>query len=75
MESWWACCCGMCADNDEVDGLMAGLLTAGAVPVGATKLGSWLVDKKGVPGQRYASVLRRNYWRRRKLGDGPAGGA
>ena len=43
--------------------LMDGLLTAGGVPTDAPRLGGWLADKRGVPEQRYASVLRRNYRR------------
>ena len=49
--------------RDEVDGLMEGLLTSGAVPTGTTRLGGWLADNRGVLGQRYSSELRRNYRR------------
>ena len=49
--------------RDEVDGLMAGLLTSGAIPTGTTRLGGWLADNRGVLGQRYVSELRRNYRR------------
>ena len=33
--------------RDEVDGLMAGLLTSGAAPTGDTTLGGWLGDDAG----------------------------
>ena len=49
--------------RDEVDGLMAGLLTSGAKPTGTTKLGDCLAENSGVLGQRYVSELRRNYRR------------
>ncbi len=49
--------------RDEVDGLMAGLLTSGAAPAGTTRLGDWLADNRGDLGQRYVSELRRNYRR------------
>ena len=49
--------------RDEVDGLMAGLLTSGATPTGMTRLGDWLADNRGVLGKRYVSELRRNYRR------------
>ena len=49
--------------RDEVDGLMAGLLTSGAAPTGMTRLGDWLADNRGVLGQRYVSELRRDYRR------------
>ena len=49
--------------RDEVDGLMAGLLTSGAAPTGTTRLGDWLADNRGILGRRYISELRRNYRR------------
>ena len=49
--------------RDEVDGLMAGLLTSGAKPTGTTKLGDCPAENSGVLGQRYVSELRRNYRR------------
>ena len=49
--------------RNEVDGLMAGLLTSQAAPAGTTRLGGWLADNRGVLGQRYVSELRRNYRR------------
>ncbi len=49
--------------RDEVDGLMAGLLTSGAAPTGTTRLGDWLADNRGILGQQYVSELRRNYRR------------
>ena len=47
--------------KDEVDGLMAGLLTSDAVVTGSTRLGDWLGDNADVLGQRYVSGLRHNY--------------
>ena len=49
--------------RDEVDGLMAGLLTSGAMPTGTTRLGDWLADNSNDLGQHYVSELRRNYRR------------
>ena len=49
--------------RDEVDGLMAGLLTSGAAPTGTTTLGSWLNDSADGLGRRYVSELRRNFRR------------
>ncbi len=49
--------------RDEVDGLMAGLLTSGAAPTGVTRLSDWLGDNANGLGRRYASELRRNYRR------------
>ena len=59
--------------RDEVDALMAGLLTTGAAPTGITRFGDWLADNRGVLGQRHSSELRRNYRRKNKLRDRPAG--
>ena len=49
--------------RDEVDGLMAGLMTSGATPTGTTRLGDWLADNADGLGRRYVSELRRNYRR------------
>ena len=49
--------------RDEVDGLMAGLLTSGAAPTGTTTLGSWLNESADGLGRRYVSELRRNFRR------------
>ena len=47
--------------RDEVDGLMAGLLTSGEPPTGTTRLDDWLDDYADGLGRRYVSELRRNY--------------
>ena len=47
--------------RDEVDGLMAGLLTSNATPTGTTKLSSWLEDNSHHLGRRYASELSRHF--------------
>ena len=49
--------------RDEVDGLMAGLLTSGAAPTGTTALSSWLEDNAHHLGRRYASELSRHFHR------------
>ena len=49
--------------RDEVDGLMAGLLTSDSAPAGTTKLGVWLNDRGHGLGRFYVSELRRNYRR------------
>ena len=49
--------------RDEVEGLMAGLLTSGAAPTDTTKLSSWLNKNADGLGRRYVSGLRRNYRR------------
>ena len=49
--------------RDEVDGLMAGLLTSGAPPTGTTALSSWLEDNAHHLGRRYASELSRHFHR------------
>ena len=51
----------MALTRDEVDGLMAGLLTSDATPTGATRLSEWLKDNAGDLGRRYVSELGRNY--------------
>ena len=52
--------------RDEIDGLMAGLLTSDAPPTGTTRLGDWLRDYADGLGRRYVSELGPNY---RKLGE------
>lgn len=47
--------------RDEMDGLMAGLLTSAALPTAATRLGDWLKDHSTGLGRRYVSELRRNF--------------
>ena len=47
--------------RDEVDGLMAGLLTSDAAPTGTTTLSSWLEDNAHHLGLRYASELNRHF--------------
>ena len=47
--------------RDEVDGLMAGLLTSDGQPTGATGLGDWLNDNSDALGRRYVSKFRRNF--------------
>ena len=47
--------------RDEVDGLMAGLLTSDAAPTGTTALSSWLEDNSHHLGRRYASELSRHF--------------
>ena len=49
--------------RDEVDGLMAGLLTSDAPPTGTTRLKDWLKRNAHGLGRRYISELRRNYRR------------
>ena len=46
--------------RDEVDGLMAGLLTSHAAPAGTTRLAGWLEDNPDIVGRRYVSELRCN---------------
>ena len=53
----------MVLTRDEVDGLMAGLLTSDFSPTGITTLSSWLNDNGDVLGRRYVSELRRNFCR------------
>ena len=47
--------------RDEVDGLMAGLLTSHAAPTSTSRMGDWLHENAHVLGRQYASELRRNY--------------
>ena len=49
--------------RDEVDGLMAGLLTSQAAPAGTTRLGDWLEDYPDILGRTYVSDFRRNHRR------------
>ena len=52
----------MALTRDEVDGLMAGLLTSDEPPTGTTRLADWLAERGDGLGRRYVSELRRN-WR------------
>ena len=52
----------MALTGDEVDGLMAGLLTSGEPATGKTRLADWLAENGDGLGRRYVSELRRN-WR------------
>ena len=47
--------------RDEVDGLMAGLLTSDSPPTGTIRLGDWLKHNGEFLGRRYVSEVRRNY--------------
>ena len=47
--------------RDEVDGLMAGLLTSEEQPTGTTRLSDWLKDGADGLGRRYVSELTRNW--------------
>ena len=47
--------------RDEVDGLMAGLLTSAAAPAGTTRLSDWLQYNADRLGRRYVSEIRRNF--------------
>ena len=49
--------------RNEVDGLMAGLLTSGDAPTGTTKRSSWLNKNEDGLGRRYVSERRRNFRR------------
>ena len=49
--------------RDEVDGLMAGLLTSAEPTTGTTRLADWLNANSDGLGRRYVSERRRNYWR------------
>ena len=51
----------MALTRDEVNGLMAGLLTSEAAPPGMTRLSDWLAENGDELGRRYVSELRRNY--------------
>ena len=47
--------------RDEVEGLMAGLLTSEGRPTGATRLAHWMNGNGDALGLRYVSELRRNF--------------
>ena len=47
--------------RDEVDGLMAGLLTSSGAPTGETRFSGWLAENADSLGRRYTSEVRRNY--------------
>ena len=47
--------------RDEVDELMAGLLTSSSVCTGTIRLGDWLNDDGVFLGRSYVSEMRRNY--------------
>ncbi len=47
--------------QDEVDGLMAGLLVSAEPPRGKTRLQGWLRANRNVVGVRYASELKKHY--------------
>ena len=49
--------------RDEVDSLMAGLLTTTGTPSGKTRLSEWLDGNSDSLGRRYVSELRRNFRR------------
>ena len=49
--------------RDEVDGLMAGLLTSHAAPAGTTRLAGWLEENPDTLGRQYVSEFRRNHRR------------
>ena len=49
--------------RDEVDGLMAGLLTSESPPTGTTRITDWLKDNADALGRQYVSELRRNFRR------------
>ena len=65
--------------RDDVDGLMAGLLTSGVAPTGMTRLGIWLEENADGLGREYVGELRRNYRSnslrtiRARTGDGGGG--
>jgi NADH dehydrogenase len=47
--------------QDEVEGLMAGLLVSEGPPTGQTRLSEWLTQNAGRVGAQYASELNRHY--------------
>ena len=49
--------------RDEVEGLMAGLLTSHGALAGTTRLAGWLEDNPGILGRQYVSGFWRNYRR------------
>lgn len=53
--------------HDEVDGLMAGLLTSWGEPSGTTRLSDWLKYSADAVGRKYVPELKRNFSRRKTL--------
>ena len=51
--------------RDEVDGLMAGLLTSESAPTVVASLRNWLCENGDALGRRYVSEIRRNFRQRR----------
>ncbi len=51
----------MALTRDEVEGLMAGLLTSGESPTGTSRLSDWLAENGDWLGRRYISEMRRNF--------------
>jgi NADH dehydrogenase len=49
--------------EDEIDGLMAGLLVSSNVPRGKKSLGDWLMENRDIVGKNYVSELARHYQR------------
>ena len=49
--------------KDEVNGLMAGLLTSGSKPTEDTPLDNWLKGNADVLSRSYVSEVRRNFRR------------
>ena len=49
--------------RDEVDGLMAGLLTSAEPPAGTVTLAGWLEENPDILGRQYVSEFRRNHRR------------
>ena len=47
--------------RDEIDGLMSGLLTSDAPPIGTTRLNDWLTNNADNLGRNYQSELQRNF--------------
>lgn len=47
--------------NDEIVGLMAGLLVSQTAPTGTTSLKTWLYENRSIIGRRYASEIKRHY--------------
>ncbi len=56
--------------REEVDGLIAGLLTSATTPTGTTMIGDWLSKEGSGLGWRYTSEIRRNYWRYTSTNEG-----
>ena len=47
--------------RDEIDGLMSGLLTSDAPPIGTTRMNDWLTNNADNLGRNYQSELQRNF--------------